>query len=221
LYGLKQAPRAWYNRIDEHLHKLGFVKSLSEATLYVKGTDANLIIVSVYVDDLLVTGSDKTLIEDFKAEMLNVFEMTDLGLMSYFLGMEVKQSNDGIFICQTKYAKQILKKFHMESCKSTSTPMNLKEKFNKNDGTNKVNEGLYRSLIGCLMYLTATRFDIAFVVSLLSHFIQCASELHLQVAKRIVRYIKGTISYGIKFSHLQNFMLHGYSDSDWQDLWTT
>jgi hypothetical protein len=165
LYGLKQAPRAWYNRIDEHLHKLGFVKSLSEATLYVKGTDANLIIVSVYVDDLLVTGSDKTLIEEFKAEMLNVFEMTDLGLMSYFLGMEVKQSgmevkqsNDGIFICQTKYAKQILKKFHMESCKSTSTPMNLKEKFNKNDGTNKVNEGLYRSLIGCLMYLTTTRF---------------------------------------------------------------
>ena len=221
MYGLKQAPRAWYNRIDEHLHKLGFVKSLSEATLYVKGTDANLIIVSVYVDDLLVTGSDKTLIEEFKAEMLNVFEMADLGLMSYFLGMEVKQSNDGIFICQTKYAKQILKKFHMESCKSTSTPMNLKEKFNKNDGTNKVNEGLYRSLIGCLMYLTTTRFDIAFAVSLLSHFIQCASELHLQVAKRIVRYIKGTISYGIKFSHLQNFMLHSYSDSDWQDLWTT
>jgi hypothetical protein len=99
--------------------------------------------------------------------------------------------------------------------------MNLKEKFNKNDGTNKVNEGLYRSLIGCLMYLTAIRFDIAFAVSLLSHFIQYASELHLQVAKRIVRYIKGTISYGIKFSHLQNFMLHGYSDSDWQDPWTT
>jgi hypothetical protein len=221
MYGLKRAPRAWYNRIDEHLHKLGFVKSLSEVMLYVKGTYANLIIVSVYVDDLLVTRSDKTLIEEFKAEMLNVFEMTDLGLMSYFLGMEVKQSgmevkhsNDGIFICQTKYAKEILKKFHMESCKSTSTPMNLKEKFNKNDGTNKVNEGLYRSLIMCLMYLTATGSNIAFAMSLLSRFIHCASELHLQAAKRIVRYIKGTISYGIKFSHLQNFMLHGYSDID-------
>jgi hypothetical protein len=165
LYGLKQAPRAWYNRIDEHLHKLGFVKSLSEAMLYVKGTDANLIIVYVYVDDLLVRGSDKTLIEEFKTEMFNVFEMTDLGLMSYFLGMEVKQSNDGIFICQQKYAKEILKKFHMESCKSISTPMNLKEKFSKNDRTNKVDEGQYRSLIGCLMYLTATRLDIAFAVS--------------------------------------------------------
>jgi hypothetical protein len=215
LYGLKQAPRAWYSRIDDHLHKLGFVKSLSEATLYVKGADANLIIVSVYVDDLLVTGSNKTQIEEFKAEMFDVFEMTNLGLMSYFFGMEVKQSDDGIFICQQKYAKEILKKFHMESCKSTSTPMNLKEKFSKNDGTNKADEGQYRSLIGCLMYLTVTRSDIAFAVSLLSRFMHCASELHLQAAKRIVRYVKGTISYGIKYSHLQNFMLHGYSDSDW------
>ena len=215
LNGLKQAPRAWYSRIDDHLHKLGFVKSLSEATLYVKRADANLIIVFVYIDDLLVTGSNKTQIEEFKAEMLDVFEMTDLGLMSYFLGMEVKQSDDGIFICQQQYAKEILKKFHMESCKSTSTPMNLKEKFSKNDGTNKVDEGQYKSLIGCLMYLTATRSDIAFAVSLLSRFMHYASELHLQAAKKIVRYVKGTISYGIKYSHLQNFMLHGYSDSDW------
>ena len=112
LYGLKQAPRAWYSRIDEHLHNLGFVKSLSEATLYVKGTDANLIIVSVYVDDLLVIGSDEKLIKQFKVE-IEVFEMTDLGLMSYFMGMEVKQNHDGVFICQKKYAREILKKFHM------------------------------------------------------------------------------------------------------------
>jgi len=98
LYGLKQAPRAWYSITDEYLYKLGFVKSMREATLYVKGTYANFIIVYVYVDELLVTGSYKTLIEEFKAEMLNVFEMTDLGLMSYFFGMEVKQSNGGIFI---------------------------------------------------------------------------------------------------------------------------
>jgi hypothetical protein len=140
---------------------------MSEATLYVKGTDTNLIIVSVYVDDLLVTRSDKKLIEEFKAEMLNVFEMTDLGLMLYFLGMEVKQSNSEIFICQKKYAKEILKTFHMENYKSTSTPMNPKEKFNKNDGTNKVDKGQYKSLTGCLMYLTTTRSDTVFVVSLL------------------------------------------------------
>ncbi|RVX02815.1 Retrovirus-related Pol polyprotein from transposon TNT 1-94 [Vitis vinifera] len=215
LYGLKQAPRAWYSRIDEHLQSLGFVKSPSEATLYVKGTDANLIVVSVYVDDLLVTGSNEKLVKEFKAEMLKVFEMTDLGLMSYFLGMEVKQDHDGVFISQKKYAKEILNKFHMDDCKRTSTPMNQKEKFSKDDGTEKVDESQYRSLIGCLMYLTATRPDIMFSVSLLSRFMHCASEVHFQAAKRIVRYIKGTTNYGIKYSYYQNFKLHGYSDSDW------
>jgi hypothetical protein len=202
-----------HNRIDKHLHKLGFVKSLSEATLYVKGTDTNLIIVYVYVDDLLVTGSDKTLIEEFKTKMFNVSKMTDLGLMSYFLGMEVKQSNDGIFICQQKYAKEILKKFHMESCKSTSTPMNLKEKFSKNDGTNKVDEGQYISLIGCLMYLTATRLNIAFAVSLLSCFMHCASELHLQVKKKMVWY-KILSSSEFYVSCMATLIVTG------QDLWT-
>ena len=111
LYGLKQAPRAWYNRIDEHFQSLGFVKSPSEATLYIKEIDANLIIVSVYVDDLLVTDSNEKLVKEFKAKMLKVFEMTDLGLMSYFLGMEMKQDHDGVFISQKKYAKEILTNF--------------------------------------------------------------------------------------------------------------
>ena len=215
LYGLKQAPRAWYSRIDEHLQSLGFVKSPSEATLYVKETDANLMVVSVYVDDLLVTGSDEKLVKEFKVEMLKVFEMTDLGLMSYFLGMEVKQDHDGVFISQKKYIKEILKKFLMENCKSTSTPMNQKEKFSKNDGAEKTDESQYRSLIGCLMYLTATRPDIMFAVSLLSRFMHCASEIHFQAAKRIVRYIKGTTNYGIRYTYCQNFKLLGYSDSDW------
>ena len=114
LYGLKQAPRAWYSRVDDYLQSLGFVKSPSEPTLYVKNSDANLIIVSVYVDDLLVTGSNEKLVDEFKAEMFKAFEMTDLGLLTYFLGMEVKQGHDGVFICQKKFAKEILKKFHME-----------------------------------------------------------------------------------------------------------
>ncbi|RVW22457.1 hypothetical protein CK203_099258 [Vitis vinifera] len=101
---------AWYSRIDEHLQSLGFVKSPS---------------------------SNEKLVKEFKAEMLKVFEMTDLGLMSYFLGMEVKQDHDGVFISQKKYAKEILNKFHMEDCKRTSTPMNQKEKFSKDDGAKK------------------------------------------------------------------------------------
>lgn len=102
LYGLKQAPRVWYNRINDHLLHLGFQKSLSEATLYVKHVGADILIISLYVDDLLVTGSNLALVEEFKQEMKDVFEMTDLGLMTYFLGMEITQKKNEIFICQKK-----------------------------------------------------------------------------------------------------------------------
>jgi len=197
------------------LLNLGFVKSLSEATLYVKLKDNDVLIVSLYVDDLLVTGSNELLVEEFKQEMMNVFEMTDLGLMTYFLGMEVKQSKNEVFIYQNKYAKEILKKFQMEECKATSTPMNQKEKLCKDDGADKIDEGYFRSIIGCLMYLTTTRPNILFVVSLLSRFMHRASELHLIAAKRILRYVRGTVSYGVKYDKCQSFKLHGFSDSDW------
>ncbi|KAL6325054.1 hypothetical protein AAG906_022262 [Vitis piasezkii] len=134
LYGLKQAPRAWYSRIDAYLLTLGCQKK-------------DNLIVSLYVDDLLVTGNNVGLVNEFKVEMKQVLEMIDLGEMTYFLGIE---------------------KFRMEECKPTSTPMNQKEKFCKEDGVEKADEGLFRSMIGCLMYLTSTRPDIMYVISLLS-----------------------------------------------------
>ena len=215
LYGLKQAPRAWYSRIDEHLMKLGFRKSLSETTLYIKGDDVNFIVVSVYVDNLLVTGSNVELVDKFKEDMKMVFEMTDLGEMTYFLGMEIKQKEEEVFISQKKYAKEILKKFRMDDCKSVDTPMSQKEKLTKEDEANKVDETLYRSLVGCLMYLTATRPDILHAVSLLSRFTNCATETHFIAAKRVLRYVKGTLVFGIKFCRSQTCILQGYSDSDW------
>ena len=215
LNGLKQAPRSWHNRIDAHLMNLGFEKSLSEFTLYIKKVDGEILVISLYVDDLLVTGSSKELIDKFKKEMEDVFEMTDIGMMSFFLGMEIQQKQNEVFLCQQKYAKEVLKNFNMEGCKSTATPMNQKEKFCKEDGAEKVDEGLYRSLIGCLMYLTATRPDIMQAVSLLSRYMHCASEIHFQAAKRILRYVKGTVDYGIRFSQVKNFNFHGFSDSDW------
>nr|CAN63433.1 hypothetical protein VITISV_033829 [Vitis vinifera] len=215
LYGLRQAPRAWYSRIDTHLLTLGFHKSLSEFTLYIEKIEEDILIVSLYVDDLLVTGSNAGFVNKFKAEMEHVFDMTDLSEMSYFLGMEVHQKQNEIFICQQKYAKEILKKFKMEECKPTSTPMNQKEKFCKEDSAKKVDEGLYRSMIGCLMYLTTTRPDIMHVVSLLSRYMHCASEIHFQATKRVIRYVKGTMDYGIKFSQVQSFNFHGFSNSDW------
>jgi hypothetical protein len=111
------------------LQNLGFIRSLSESTLYVKGAEGQILVVSLYVDDLLITGSCREQIDKFKEEMKSVFEMTDLGGMAFFLGMQIFQKQNEIFLCQHKYAKEILKKFNMEQCKPTTTPMNQKERF--------------------------------------------------------------------------------------------
>ncbi|KAL6311410.1 hypothetical protein AAG906_035533 [Vitis piasezkii] len=180
LYGLKQAPVACRG-IDEHLQSLGFVKSPSEATLYVKGTDANLIVVSVYVDDLLVTGSNEKLVKEFKVEMLKVFEMTDLGLMSYFMGMEVKQDHDGVFISQKKYAKEILNKFHMEDCKGSDTNES-KEKFSKDDGEEKwMKANIEVDWLLDVFYTTA--LHIMFSIACFQDSCICAVEVHIQAPK--------------------------------------
>ena len=210
---MKQAPRSWYNRIDDHLLSLGFVKSLSESILYIKHNEGDILVISLYGGDLLEIRNNVALIDEFKLEMMKVFEMTDLGLMTYFLRIDIKQSQDEVFICQKKYAKEIFKKFHMEDCKSMSTPMNQKEKLSKEDGTEKVDEAHFRGLIRCLMYLSATRLDILIIVRILSWFMHNASEIHLKAAKRVVRYIKGTINFGIKFNKIKEFKLFGFSDS--------
>ena len=113
LYGLKQAPRTWYSRIDSYLMSNGFRKSNGEPTLYIKVEDGNVLIIVLYVDDLIFTRNDNFLIGEFKEAMKNEFEMTDLGLLKYFLGIEVKQMHDGIFISQEKYVGQILERFKM------------------------------------------------------------------------------------------------------------
>ncbi|WVZ10601.1 hypothetical protein V8G54_015131 [Vigna mungo] len=208
LYGLKQAPRSWYSRIDAHLMSLGFVKSLTEYTLYIKKVNEDILMISLYVDDLFVTGSCKEMIEKFKEEMENVFEMTNLGKMTFFLGMQVQQKKNQIFVCQEKYAKEVLMKFNMGECKSAATPMNQKEKFCREDGAEKI-------LNRMLNVLTATRLDIMHSVSLLSRYMHCASEIYFQAAKRILRYVKGTIDYGIWFNIVESLSFHGYSDSDW------
>lgn len=106
------------------------------------------------MDDLLVSGNSEKNVDRFKHEMREVFDMTDMGLMTFFLGMEVRQSENEVFICQKKYATEILKKFIFESCRAMSTPMNLKEKLCKEDGTKKVDQGIFRSMFGCLMHLS-------------------------------------------------------------------
>ncbi|GKV17137.1 hypothetical protein SLEP1_g27679 [Rubroshorea leprosula] len=216
LYGLKQAPRAWYCRIDDYLMSQGFRRSIEEATLYVKGSSSeSQLILSLYVDDLLLTGNDLKLMEQFKKVMMQEFAMTYLGETKYFLGLEVQQLSKGIFICQRKYALDILKKFEMESCKPVATPLVQYEKLSKDDRETKVDSSYYRSLIGSLLYLTATRPNLMFAASYLSRFMSAPSKLHLVAAKRVLRYIKGTYELGLWFNSNQQGRLQGYADSDW------
>ncbi|KAK5795584.1 hypothetical protein PVK06_036853 [Gossypium arboreum] len=180
-----------------------------------KAEKETLLIVSLYVDDLLITGCKGELIEDFKKQMLDVFEMTDLGLMTYFLGMKANQNEHGIFISQQAFAQKVLSKFNMSKCKPVSTPVALGEKLSSISEHDRVDEKEYRSLVGCLLYLTATRLDILYAVSFLSRFMHCCNVTHFKAAKRVLRYVKGTLGYGVKFERIEELKLVGYSDSDW------
>ncbi|RVW94557.1 Retrovirus-related Pol polyprotein from transposon RE1 [Vitis vinifera] len=194
LYGLKQAPRAWYSRIDSHLIQLGFRRSENEATLYLKQNEDGLqLVVLVYVDDMLVIGSNVRLLAEFKMEMQDVFEMSDLGIMNYFLGIEIYQCSSGIFISQRKYVVDILKKFKLESCKEVAILLAQNEKISKNDGEKLEEPSAYRSLVGSLLYLTTTRPDLMFPTGLLSRFMSSPSNVHMGVAKKVLKYVKGSI----------------------------
>ncbi|XP_044482003.1 uncharacterized mitochondrial protein AtMg00810-like [Mangifera indica] len=187
----------------------------NDATLYVRQTKGGTVLISLYVDDLLITSSNPKDIEEFKMSIMKEFEMTDLGKIKYFLGLEVSQEMDGIFICQSKYTQEILKKFFMENCKPTATPLVLNAKLRKNDGNKRADETKFRSLVGSLMYLTTTRPDLMYSTSLLSRFMQEPSEKHFSAGKRVLRYLKGTKDQGIWFKRVDEEKLRGYVDSDW------
>ncbi|KAK6123269.1 hypothetical protein DH2020_042997 [Rehmannia glutinosa] len=215
LYGLKQAPRAWNSRIDKYLQENGFTKCPHEHALYVKVRKNDVLIVCLYVDDLIFTGNNPNMFEEFKKAMTREFEMTDIGVMAYYLGVEVKQQEDGIFISQEGYAKEILKKFKMDNCKPINTPMECGIKLSKYDGEEKVDPTLYKSLVGSLRYLTCTRPDILYATGLISRYMENPTTTHMKAAKRILRYLKGTINYGLFYSTTNDYKLVGYSDSDW------
>ncbi|KAL0559407.1 hypothetical protein IC582_004016 [Cucumis melo] len=165
LYGLKQAPRAWYNHIDNFFLKTGFRRCPYEHELYVKEDKYDkFLIVSLYVDDLLFTGNDKFLCYDFKNFMKKKFEMSNMGLIFYFLGIEVNQN--GEIVISQQNAHDLLKKILIENALPCNTPMDANLKLCKDDIGEAINPSLYRSLVGSLMYLTTTRLDILFAVSI-------------------------------------------------------
>jgi hypothetical protein len=215
LYGFKQVLRAWYGHIDSFLMSLGFTKCKADSNLYFKIMDNEPVILLLYVDDLFLTG-EENLITECKQRLAAEFEMKDLVLMHYFLGLEVWQSPERIFLNQGNYMVEILKRFDMLQCKSMNTPMESKMKMMVDTSSDLIDATLYRQIIRSLMYLTNTRPDICFEVNTLSQFLVQPRRVHLVVEKHVMRYLKGTMDYGLSYDGDHDFTLSGYTDADWE-----
>ncbi|GJY73089.1 ribonuclease H-like domain, reverse transcriptase, RNA-dependent DNA polymerase [Tanacetum coccineum] len=215
LYGLRQAPRAWNIKLDNTLKSLDFKKCALEQAIYTKTSKDSTLLIGVYVDDLIITGTPKKEIDKFKAQMEEKFEMSDLGLLAYYLGIEVTQTEGDISIRQSAYAIKILKEAGMIDCNETLIPMDPGTRLTKITEGTMVNSTEYRSLIGCLRYLLHTRPDLSYSVGLLSRFMQEPREQHMKAIRQVLRYVKGTKDYGITYKHNGGNKIHGFSDSSY------
>ncbi|XP_049360646.1 secreted RxLR effector protein 161-like [Solanum verrucosum] len=175
----------------------------------------DFIIVCIYVDDIIYTGSSSSLLEEFKSQMMNEFETSNMGLLHYFLGLQFHQTEEGIFLSQRKYARDLLNKFGMLNCKPVATPMNISEKLQQVNEEELTDAKRFRSLVGGLIYLTHTRPDIEYHVGVISRFMQQPLKVYYGAAKKVLRYIAGTLDFGIWYSKTDNFILCGYTNSDW------
>ncbi|GJS43625.1 putative ribonuclease H-like domain-containing protein [Tanacetum coccineum] len=215
LYGLHQAPRAWYATLSTFLLKNGYKRGIIDKTLFIKEDKHDIILVQVYADDIIFGCTKKSWCDEFEALMKSIFQMSSMGELTFFLGLQVKQKEDGIFISQDKYVAEILKKFDFANVKTASTPIETQKPLVKDEEASDVDVHLYRSMIGSLMYLTASRPDIMFAVCACSRFQVTPKSSHLSTVKRIFRYLKGKPKLGLWYPRVSSFDLESYSDSDY------
>ncbi|GJR26924.1 putative ribonuclease H-like domain-containing protein [Tanacetum coccineum] len=215
LYGLHQAPRAWYDTLATYLLSNGFKRGQIDQTLFIKSHQGHILLVQIYVDDIIFGSTKKELCEEFEKLMKDKFQMSSMGELTFFLGLQVQQKKKGIFISQDKYVHEILKKFNYTDVKSASTPTDLERPLVKDSDADDVDEHLYRSMIGSLMYLTASRPDIMFAVCACARFQVSPKTSHLLAVKRIFRYLKGKPSLGLWYSKDSPLELVAYTDSDY------
>lgn len=215
LYGLKQAPRAWNARFSIFAAKMGFVKSNSDASLYVYDRGPDRAYILLYVDDILLTASSPKLRLTLTSLLQQEFEMSDAGKLSYFLGIKVDYKTDGLFLSQAAYAKDILARAKMNDCKPISTPVDLKSKLSADKGDKIDDPTLYRSIAGALQYLTLTRPDIQYAVHQLCLYMHDPRLQHLLAMKRVLRYLQGTIDHGLRLYKSASKTLTAYTDADW------
>ncbi|KAK1415024.1 hypothetical protein QVD17_30793 [Tagetes erecta] len=214
LYGLHQAPRIWYETLSKHLLEHGFTRGQIDPTLFMKRENDDLLCVQVYVDDIIFGSTSESMCKEFEEIMKSRFQMSSMGEINFFLGLQVKQSADGVFINQSKFVEKLLKKFKMQDCQTIRTPSDVNCKIQPDPKGKAVDQTLYRSMIGSLMYLTASRPDIMYAVCVCARYQSDPKESHLVAVKRIFRYLKGKPNLGLWYPYEGNFELYSYSDSD-------
>jgi hypothetical protein len=219
IYGLKQSSRCWYRTIDQFLKNSGYVQSSSDPCLYIKREGDNIMLIALYVDDLIPASNSKRMLHKEKEALRKRFEMKDLGEVHYCLGIQVERDRNKkrMRLHQSQYLTNLLKKFGMEECKPAATPVDQGTKLLPNEGK-PVEKTKYQALIGGLTYaVTGTRPDLAQALGLVNQFCSNPGVEHWTAAKRILRYIKGTIDYGITFDGNKEteVQLNGYVDADW------
>ncbi|KAK2414048.1 putative mitochondrial protein [Trifolium repens] len=215
LYGLKQSPRAWFEKFTQSMKKQGYIQGQADHTLFTKfSQDGKIAVLIVYVDDIVLTGNDTDEMGRVKEKLAVDFEIKDLGSMRYFLGMEVARSKDGIVVSQQKYILDLLKETGMSGCRPADTPMDPNAKLWEK-GSVPVDTGRYQRLVGKLIYLSHTRPDIAFSVSVVSQFMHSPFEEHLEAVYRILRYLKANPGKGLFFRKTNERNVSIFTDADW------
>ncbi|GJV95869.1 putative ribonuclease H-like domain-containing protein [Tanacetum coccineum] len=215
LYGLHQAPRAWYETLANYLLGNRFKRGKIDQTLFIKKQKGDILLIQVYVDDIIFGSTNKELCTAFEKLMKDKFQMSSMGELTFCLGLQVTQKEDGIFISQDKYVTEILKKFNYTDVKSASTPVDLEKPLVKDRDAYDIDVHLYRSMIGSLMYLTASRPYIMFAVCACARFQVAPKTSNLLAIKRIFRYLKGKPTLGLWYSRDSPFEVVAYTDSDY------
>ncbi|CAL2264786.1 unnamed protein product [Prunus armeniaca] len=215
LYELKQSPRAWFGRFTMAMKNNGFKQCNSDHTLFLKHQKGKVTALIIYVDDMIITGNNKQEISQLQDYLATEFEMKDLGGLKYFLGIEVARSQQGIFLSQRKYVLDLLTDTGMLDCKPADTPIVQNHHLGEYLDQVPTNKERYQRLVGRLIYLSHTRPDIAYAVSVVSQFMHSPSEDHMNAVLRILRYLKSAPGKGLMFSKHGHLNIDGYSDADW------
>jgi hypothetical protein len=170
LYGLNQALRVWYERLRDFLLSKGFKMGKVDTTLFTKKTCNDLFVLQIYVDDIIFDSTNQDFCEEFGKMMANEFEISMIGELSYFIGLQIKQMKNGTFVSQGKYVKDMLKKFRMDDAKAINTPMITNGNLDSDASGNMIDQKMYRFMIGSLLYVTASRLDVMFSVCMCARF---------------------------------------------------